>query len=75
MWWTLRAGGSGEPGEAAEGNGAVGKVHLTRTRAIWGGGKNRFPELVFELPAHFTECGQGGRAAPWAALWPDPGRP
>ena len=31
-WWLLRAGGAGEPGEAAEGHGAAGKVHLSRTR-------------------------------------------
>jgi hypothetical protein len=33
------------------------------------------PEPVFELPAHFTEWLQGARAALWAALWPDSGRP
>jgi hypothetical protein len=31
-WWLLRAGGSGEPGEAAEGHGAARKVLLTRPR-------------------------------------------
>ena len=36
-WWLLRAGGAGEPGEAAEGHGAAGKVHLSRTRQRkWG---------------------------------------
>ena len=29
-WWLLRAAGHGEPGQAAEGNGAAGKVLLTR---------------------------------------------
>ena len=73
-WWLLRAGGAGEPaGEAAEGSGAVGKVHLTRTR------KNSWAEIgplsSFSSCPCISHSGQGGRAAPWAALWPDPGRP
>jgi len=40
-------------------------------------GKNRSPEPVFELPAHFTDrvVRARGRPCVWAALWPDSGRP
>ena len=55
-WWLLRAGGAGEPGEAAEGNGAAGKVHISPTRPKeWAKIDPLSTELVFELPAHFTE--------------------
>ena len=75
-WWLLRAGGAGELGEAAEGHGAAGKVHLSRTRQKQIG-KNRSPEPVFELPAHFTEWSgrEGGPVGrPLARLWPPFGR-
>ena len=72
-WWLLRAGGAGEPGEAAEGHGAAGKVHLSRTRQKkWA---KIGPLSPFSSCPRISQSGQGARAALWAALWPDSGRP
>ena len=72
-WWLLPAGGAGEPGEAAEGNGAAGKVHLSRTRQKkWA---KIDPLSSFSSCPRISQSGEGGRAARWAAPWPDPGRP
>ena len=72
-WWLLRAGGAGELGEAAEGHGAAGKVHLSRTRQKkWA---KIGPLSPFSSCPRISQSGQGARAALWAALWPDPGRP
>jgi len=72
-WWLLRAGGAGEPGEAAEGHGAAGKVHLSRTRQKkWA---KVGPLSPFSSCPRISQSGQGARAALWAALWPDSGRP
>ena len=70
-WWLLRAGGAGEPGEAAEGHGAAVKVHLSRTRQK----KKIGPLSPFSSCPRISQSGQGARAALWAALWPDSGRP
>jgi len=68
-WWLLRAGGAGEPGEAAEGHGAAGKVHISRTR------QNKWAKIgplsPFSSCPRISQSGQGARAALWAALWPD----
>ena len=72
-WWLLRAGGAGELGEAAEGHGAAGKVHLSRTRQKeWA---KIGPLSPFSSCPRISQSGQGARAALWAALWPDSGRP
>ena len=72
-WWLLRDGGAGEPGEAAEGHGAAGKVHLSRTRQKeWA---KIGPLSPFSSCPRISQSGQGARAALWAALWPDSGRP
>ena len=70
---TGRAEGAGEPGEAAEGNGVAGKVHLSRTRQKkWA---KIDPLSSFSSCPRISQSGEGGRAARWAARWPDPGRP
>jgi len=61
-WWLLRAGGAGEPGEAAEGHGAAGKVHLSRTRQ-----KKRAkigPLSPVSSCPRISQSGQGARARP-----------
>ena len=65
----LRAGGAGEPGEAAEGHGAAGKVHLSRTRQKkWA---KIGPLSAFSSCPRISQSGQGARAALWVTLWPD----
>ena len=65
-WWLLRAGVAGEPGEAAEGHGAAGKVHLSRTRQKkWA---KIGPLSPFSSCPRISQSGQGARAALWAAL-------
>ena len=65
----LRAGGAGEPGEAAEGHGAAGKVHLSRTRQKkWA---KIGPLSAFSSCPRISQSGQGARAALWVTLWLD----
>ena len=77
MWWLLRAGGAGEPGEAAEGHGAAGKVHLSRTR------QKKWAKIgplspVSSCP-RISQSGQGATEGgpvgrPLARFWPPFGR-
>jgi hypothetical protein len=58
---------------AAAGHGAVGKVHLSgRPQKKWA---KITPLSPFSSCPRISQSGQGARAALWAALWPDPGRP